>query len=188
MHVVDGGCGRCANFIVLRNASAVTCATSTLDFVLRKLGGPIVLANSRLPVNILHASNGRGLLADVRVTASHRSGKRPVMPRIYVFFRGRLVHNGHAAGVGTRGFGTFHSFGCPMLTSTNVRVGCGGIRVRARNAPRRLRPRCLLSAGVTVLGLFPNVRRGIITTVLTAGKLGTMILRACNSNGTPQGR
>lgn len=188
MRIVDRRCRRCANFIVLRNASAVTFATSTLDFVLRKLSGPIVLANSRLPVKILHASNGRGLVADVRVTSTHSEDNGPVIPRMYVFFRGQLVHNGHAAGVDTRGFGTFHSFGCPMLTRTKVRVGCGGIRVRVRKRGHRLRPRCLLSAGVTVLGLFPNVRRGIMATALTVRKLGTIMLRACNSNGTSHGR
>lgn len=137
---------------------------------------------------MLHASKGRGLVADVRVTVTRGGRKGTLIPRIYVFFRGRLVQKGHAAGVGTRGFGTFQSFGCPMLTRTKVRVGCGGMRVRIGKRRQRLGPRCLLSAGIIILGLFPNVRRGMITTVLGVRKLGTMMLRACNSNGTPQGR
>lgn len=188
MQVVCSACRQCGNFIVLRNASAVTFATSTLDFVLRKLDGPIVLANSRLPVKMLHASNGRGLVADVRVTTTRSGRNGPLIPRMYVFFRGRLVQNGHAAGVGTRGFGTFHSFGCPVLTRIKVRVGCGCSIVRAVRRGRRLGPRCLLSAGVTMLGLFPNVRRGMMTTALAVSKLETIMLRACNSNGTPHGR
>lgn len=182
------GCSSFSNFIVLRNASAVTCATSTLDFVLRGLDGPIVLANSRLPVNALQASNGRGLVATVRVTTTGGPSNATVIPRIYVFFRGRLVHNGHAAGVGTRGFGTFHSFGCPPLTQMNVRVGCRPGLVHGPSLDGPLGPRCLFSAGMMVLALFPKVRRNVISTLLRMPKLGTIMLGAFKSKGTPRGR
>lgn len=188
MGVVGCGCSCFSNFIVLRKASAVTCATSTLDFVLRGLDGPIVLANSRLPVKALHASKGRGLVATVRVTTTGGPSNATVIPRMYVFFRGRLVHNGHAAGVGTRGFGTFHSFGCPPLTQINVRVGCRPGLVHGPSPAGPLGPRCLFSGGIIVLALFPNVRRDVMASLLRIPKLGTIMVGAFNSKGTPRGR
>lgn len=184
MGVVTSGCRLCSNFIILRNASAVSFATSTLDFVLRGLDGPIVFANSRLPVNVLQASKGRGLVATVRVTTTGR-GNIPIIPRIYVFFRGSLLENGHADGVGTSGFGTFHSCGCPPLTRTNVCVGCSAKRICRPISEGPLGPRCLLSQGVTILGLFPKVSPRIIRDVLGVPKLGKIIVRAFKDNGTP---
>lgn len=183
---MTGGCGSCSKFIVLRNASAVTCASSTLDFVLRGLAGPIVLANDRLPVNRLHASNGRGLVATVRVTSTGSRGNEPVIPRMYVFFGNGLVENGHTVGVGTRKFRTFRSFGCPRLYSINVGFRCRGRRVLAPSCSGPVVPRLELSPGIVIFDLFPNVRSGVIHRIVRSPSLQNVIVHAFNSKGTPR--
>lgn len=175
MGIVQRRCSTFSKFVVTRNASAVTCATTTLSCVVRGSPGPVIVANTRHPVGLSVASTGAGLSSDFCCTYSSTSRKMRV-----IFSKG-IVTKAQTGGIQAGDCGTFSDVSFPCLTIVRSHQVLQCLPVLPCRGPIQF---CRgLDSDIFLLGLVPNVRPILLPMVFR--RCSTVVIRDFNINKVP---
>ncbi len=176
--------GKASNIMVTRNASAVRCATTTLDFV---LGAPIpvIVANTREDSSEPSDSTGVGLVSSMVTTGSS-------VTRMAMYVRkdlgsGCACLRGKAGMEGVRASeeSAFEDVGTRPVTGVRGGgIGVGPSCACAGHNRGRLRLGATVRSGMNFVGDFPKVSSSCVR-CRVSGKCGKLIVRKANLKRIP---
>lgn len=153
-------------FVILHGTDTMCYTASALSFMLENLNKPVIFTGSQLPIGVLRTDGKENLLTAIEVAAERRNNQ-PMVPEVCIFFQNRLFRGNRTSKHNAEYFNAFVSENYPPLAEAGISIhyNYGAIHYPVNEKP--LKVHLELSDEVTILKLFPGIRRELVHAVLT---------------------
>jgi L-asparaginase len=170
-------------FVILHGTDTMAFTASALSFMLENLGKPVILTGSQLPMEILRTDAKENLLTSIEIASSYRDGKA-LVPEVAIYFEYKLLRGNRTYKFNAEHFDAFRSDNYPPLGEIGVNIHIHSDRVLP-HSKASLKVQGRTGDGVSVLTLFPGIRRQEVERALRAEGLRVLLLRTYGAGNAP---
>ncbi len=172
-------------FVVLHGTDTMSYTASAMSFLLENLAKPVVFTGSQIPIGVLRTDGRENLITAIEI-AGARSGGRPTVPEVSLYFQNRLFRANRTSKRSAEALSAFRSDNYPPLASVGVNIAYNRPAILPppeEEAPLRVAGR--LADGVAVVKLFPGIDERILRAMLSAPGLRAVVLETFGSGNAP---
>ncbi len=170
-------------FVILHGTDTMAYTASALSFMFEGLGKPVILTGSQLPMEILRTDAKENLLTAIEIASSYEDGV-PLVPEVAIYFESKLLRGNRTYKFNAEHFDAFRSDNHPSLGTVGVRIQIHREYVLPLpKGPFRVRPS--LGDAISILTLFPGIRKQDVERVLTASGLKVLVLQTFGAGNAP---
>ncbi len=162
-------------FVVLHGTDTMCYTASALSFMLENLNKPVVFTGSQLPIGVLRTDGKENLLTAIEIAAEKRDNQ-PMVPEVSILFQNKLFRGNRTTKHNAEYFNAFRSENYPSLAEAGIRIhyNYGAIHYPVNERP--LRVHTSLDDHVTLIKLFPGMRRDVLHAMLSVPGLKGVVL------------
>ena len=103
-------------FVVLHGTDTMSYTASAMSFLLENLAKPVVFTGSQIPIGVLRTDGRENLITAIEI-AGARSGGRPTVPEVSLYFQNRLFRANRTSKRSAEALSAFRSDNYPPLAS-----------------------------------------------------------------------
>jgi len=174
-------------FIVLHGTDTMAYSASTLSFMLKDLGKPVVFTGSQLPIGVPRTDGKENLISAVEIAASRDEKGRPMVPEVCIYFDSHLMRGNRATKVSSENFNAFLSPNYPDLAEAGIEIRYNTRYIRhlpeGPLPPLTIRDR--LDTRVSILKIHPGITPKVVRYFLLSPETRAVILETYGSGNAP---
>lgn len=172
-------------FVVLHGTDTMSYTASALSFLFENLAKPVVFTGSQIPIGVLRTDGRENLITAIEI-AGARTGGRPTVPEVSLYFQNRLFRANRTSKRSAEELDAFRSYNYPPLAEVGVNIAynLAAILQPADPSPE-LRIAERLDEGVCIVKLFPGLSEGLLRTMLSAPGLKAVVLETYGAGNAP---
>jgi L-asparaginase len=155
-------------FVVLHGTDTMAYTASALAFLLRRLGKPVVVTGSQIPLGVLRSDGRQNLLTSVLVAA------REDVREVVLVFGSQILAGARAVKTSASGFEAFTSPNAAPLGSAGVLINIEEARLRGGIRGAVALP-LSLDANVALLRLYPGMPAALLRAAMAEPIKGLVI-------------
>jgi L-asparaginase len=155
-------------FVVLHGTDTMAYTASALAFLLRRLGKPVVVTGSQIPLGVLRSDGRQNLLTSVLVAA------RDDVREVVLVFGSQILAGARAVKASASGFEAFTSPNVAPLGSAGVLINIDVARLRGGARGAVALP-LALDANVALLRLYPGMPAALLRAAMAEPIKGLVI-------------
>jgi L-asparaginase len=155
-------------FVVLHGTDTMAYTASALAFLLRRLGKPVVITGSQIPLGVLRSDGRQNLLTSVLVAA------RGDVREVALVFGSKILAGARTVKASASGFEAFSSPNATPLGSAGVLIDIDAKRLRGGARGAVALP-ASLDAPVALLRLYPGMPASLLRAALAEPIKGLII-------------
>jgi len=173
-------------FVILHGTDTMAYTASALSFMFENLTKPVILTGSQLPIGQLRTDGKENLLTSIELAAAHHSDGTPKVPEVCIYFSGKLLRGNRSTKQNADGFNAFDSFNYPHLCEAGINFAFNYNNILKPDFSKPLKTHLKLDTGVVVLSFFPGIQDSVVSHVLDAPELRSIVMRTYGSGNAPQ--
>ncbi len=166
-------------FVVLHGSDTMAYSASALSFMLENLNKPVIFTGSQLPLGMVRSDGRENMITAIEIAAAYENDT-PVVPEVAVYFENRLLRGNRTFKYNAEHFEAFQSGNYPPLAEAGVHIRYHRNSILKPNF-RKLKVHKELDNNVTVLKLFPGLRREAVAAQLNIPGLKGVVLETYGS-------
>ncbi len=172
-------------FVILHGTDTMAFTASALSFMLEKLGKPVILTGSQLPIGVLRTDGRENLITSVEIAAAHDKDGNPMVPEVCIFFGQHLYRGNRTTKENAEKFNAFTSYNYPPLARAGINIDYFTDRILHPDPHAPLRLNTRIDNSVLALTLFPGIKESLIERVLQMSEIKGVIMRTYGSGNAP---
>lgn len=170
-------------FVVLHGTDTMAYTASALSFMLSGLNKPVIFTGAQLPITEPRSDARENLITALEL-ASARSGGKPLVPEVCIYFDYQLLRGNRSKKVESMQFDAFDSGNYPPLAKAGVKIDYDFSAIRPHeDTPLILRTK--IDTRISILKLFPGITAATIDAILGTEGLRAVILETYGSGNAP---
>jgi len=173
-------------FVILHGTDTMAYTASALSFMLENLTKPVVLTGSQLPINQLRTDGRENLVTSIEIAAARHADGTAMVPEVCIYFNGKLLRGNRSTKTNADGFNAFESFNYPHLADAGVSITYHEEHILKPDFAKPMAPHTAIDPNVVVFSLFPGLQERIISHVLDAPELRSIVMRSFGSGNAPK--
>jgi len=172
-------------FVVLHGTDTMSYTASALSFMFENLPKPVVFTGSQIPIGVMRTDGRENLITAIEI-AGARTGGRPEVPEVSLYFQNRLFRANRTTKRSAEALSAFRSYNYPPLAEVGVNIAYNfqAIMHPAETSPE-LRIATNLATGIGVIKLFPGLSEEILRSMLSSPALRAVVLETFGSGNAP---
>ncbi|MEL6538548.1 MAG: asparaginase [Bacteroidota bacterium] len=171
-------------FIVLHGTDTMSYSASALSFMLEGLNKPVIFTGSQLPIGAARSDARENLMSSLEIAAKKIEG-RPKVTEVCVYFSGMLLRGNRSRKVQSVHFDAFESENYPPLAQAGVTIDFNQRLLSPYQPNAQLIFRHRMDAHVTILKLFPGIRKEVVDCVLNTPGIKGVVVETYGSGNAP---
>jgi len=172
-------------FVVLHGTDTMSYTASALSFMLENLAKPVVFTGSQIPIGVLRTDGRENLITAIEIAGS-RTGGRPTVPEVSLYFQNRLFRANRTSKRSAEALSAFRSDNYPPLAEVGVNIDYNFPAIlRPAEPSAELRIATRLADGIAVIKLFPGLGEQMLRAMLTPPGLRAVVLETYGSGNAP---
>ena len=184
-HAYDG-------FVILHGTDTMAYTASALSFMLEGLDKPVILTGSQLPLCQLRTDGKENVITSIEMASAHLPDGTARVPEVCIYFGGHLMRGNRTTKQSAEAFNAFESFNYPHLAEAGVNIVYHDENI-LRPAPPGPGDHPLpfaptvapLDDSVIIVTLFPGLRDDLISHIIAAPGLRSIVMRTFGSGNAP---
>lgn len=173
-------------FVILHGTDTMAYSASAVSFMLRHLAKPVIFTGSQLPLGVLRSDAKENVINAIEIAAAQDEAGNPLVPEVCIFFETFLMRGNRTQKRSTDNFNAFRSYNYPNLAKSGVRIKYFPMSVLRDDSGKPLCVNTKVDDNVTVLSIFPGIRREVVESILNVPGLRGVVLRTYGSGNAPQ--
>ena len=186
VHIIANNYVRYDGFVILHGTDTMAYTASALSYMLENLTKPVILTGSQLPIGQLRTDGKENLITSIEIASAKHHDGRAVVPEVGIYFNGHLMRGNRCTKQSAENFNAFESFNYPHLADAGVNIDYYHHRILQPEWDKPMEPRFFLDPSVLVFTLFPGIQENLISNVLLAPNLRSIVMRTYGSGNAPQ--
>ena len=172
------------SFIILHGTDTMAYSASALSFMLDGLNKPVIFTGSQLPIGAARSDARENLMTSLEI-AGDRSQGNPRVAEVCLYFSGMLLRGNRARKVQSIHFDAFQSENYPPLAEAGVTIDYDDSAIGPCEPAATLKYRDQFDTRVSILKLFPGIRREVVECVLNTPGIRGVVLETYGSGNAP---
>ncbi len=173
-------------FVILHGTDTMAYTASALSFMLENLTKPVILTGSQLPINQLRTDGKENLITSIEIASATRPDGNAMVPEVCIYFSGKLLRGNRAVKNNADGFNAFESFNFPHLAEAGINIIYHEEYILTPDFNKPMIPHTGVDPNVIVFSLFPGLQEKIISRILEAPELRSIVMRSFGSGNAPK--
>ncbi len=173
-------------FVILHGTDTMAYTASALSFMLENLTKPVILTGSQLPINQLRTDGKENLITSIEIASDTHENGTAIVPEVCIYFSGKLLRGNRSTKNDADGFNAFDSYNFPHLAEAGIKITYNEDIILKPDFSKSMIPHTAVDPNVVVFSLFPGVQEKIITHVLEAPELRSIVMRSYGSGNAPR--
>lgn len=186
VRIISARYGQYDGFVILHGTDTMAYTASALSFMLENLTKPVVLTGSQLPINQLRTDGKENLITSIEIAAARHADNTAIVPEVCIYFNGKLLRGNRSTKTNADGFNAFESFNYSHLADAGVNIAYHEARILKPDFTKPMIPHMAIDPNVVVFSLFPGIQERIISHVLDAPELRSIVMRSFGSGNAPK--
>lgn len=170
-------------FVVLHGTDTMAYTASALSYMLQNLAKPVVFTGAQLPISEPRSDARENLITALEI-ASARSGSKPMVPEVCIYFDYELIRGNRAKKVESMHFDAFQSENYPALAKAGVKIDYNTAVIQPPSKGD-LKLLSKFNTNVSILKLFPGVNQDTVKSLLGNTALKALIVETFGSGNAP---
>tara|TARA_S200000501_G_C20531667_1_gene615934 strand:- start:107 stop:634 length:528 start_codon:yes stop_codon:yes gene_type:complete len=162
----------------------MACFASALSFMLEGLAKPIIFTGAQIPIGMLRSDARENFITSIEIAANQRNG-RLLIKEVCIYFNLRLFRGNCLQKMRSSTFADFDSQNYPLLAKSGIDISYNEAALAIPNGLLPLRLHKDFDDNVAVLKIFPDINKGVVTSVLNIKKLKGLIAETFGSGNIP---
>ena len=172
-------------FVVLHGTDTMSYTASALSFMLENLAKPVIFTGSQIPIGVLRTDGRENLITAIEI-AGARSGDRPAVPEVSLYFQNRLFRANRTTKRSAEALSAFRSYNYPPLAEVGVNISYNRPAILQPDAADpELRIAERLCDGIAVVKLFPGLGDRVLEAMLAAPGVRAVVLETYGAGNAP---
>jgi L-asparaginase len=171
-------------FVVLHGTDTMAYSASALSFMLQGLEKPVIFTGAQLPIGVLRTDGKENLITAIEIAAARENGL-PVVPEVCIYFENRLMRGNRTIKYSAEHFNAFASPNLPPLAEAGLQIRYNRNIIRYPTVRRPLDISGKFDTRVSILSLFPGIRRETVHSILHTAGLRGVILETYGTGNAP---
>jgi L-asparaginase len=177
--IIEKGYASYDGFVVLHGTDTMAYTAAALSFMLERLGKPVILTGSQVPLGAIRTDARRNLVTAIEMAAA----AKPVT-EVCIYFNSFLFRGNRSEKFTSSQFDAFHSLNYPSLAEAGVQIVYN--RKAALQRPRgRLKVHYGFDTAVVLIKLFPGLAPSALKTMLSDRRLKAAVFETYGSGNAP---
>jgi L-asparaginase len=151
--------------------------------MLENLGKPVIFTGAQLPISARRSDARENLITSIEI-ASSKTGSKPVVPEVCIYFNYLLFRGNRVKKVESNHFDAFRSENYPALAQSGVRIEFNHNFI-SKPAGKKLKVNTRLDTNVALIKLFPGINPGNVNSILKVKGLRGVVLETFGSGNVP---
>ena len=172
-------------FVLLHGTDTMAYTASALSFMLEGLAKPVILTGSQLPLCQLRTDGKENIITSIEIASAKRQDGTARVPEVCIYFSGHLMRGNRTTKQSAEEFNAFESFNYPHLADAGVNINYHDELILPHPAYRFSPLTTELDDNVIIFSLFPGVRDDLISHILAAPRLRSIVMRTFGSGNAP---
>ena len=181
---IAAGYDRYDGFVVLHGTDTMAYSASALSFMLQGLEKPVIFTGAQLPIGVLRTDGKENLITAIEIAAARENGL-PVVPEVCIYFENRLMRGNRTIKYSAEHFNAFASPNLPPLAEAGLQIRYNRNIIRYPTVRRPLDISGKFDTRVSILSLFPGIRRETVHSILHTAGLRGVILETYGTGNAP---
>ncbi len=182
--IIEDGYDQFDGFVILHGTDTMAYSASALSFMLENLRKPVIFTGSQLPIGLLRTDGKDNLITAIEIAAA-RSGNRPAVPEVCIYFDNKLTRGNRTTKMSAEHFDAFSSPNYPALAEAGLHLKYFDSAIRYIQAEKRLNVHKSLDTNVAILKLFPGISHRLIQAITNTDGLRGLIVETFGSGNAP---
>jgi len=181
---IAAGYDRYDGFVVLHGTDTMAYSASALSFMLSGLEKPVIFTGAQLPIGVLRTDGKENLITAIEIAAARENGL-PLVPEVCIYFENRLLRGNRTIKYSSEHFNAFASPNLPPLAEAGLQIRYNRNIIRYPTVRRPMEISGKFDTRVTILSLFPGIRRETVQSLLHTSGLRGLILETYGTGNAP---
>lgn len=183
-HLIEEHYERYDGFVILHGSDTLAYTASALSFILDRLGKPVILTGSQLPIGMIRTDARENLITAVEIAAL-QVDRKPVVQEVAVYFEYKLYRGNRTTKFSAEAFEAFLSPNYPVLAEAGVHIQFNNNALFRCPLPA-LKVAGRLDENVGILTLFPGITEVQVRAALSVPGQRALVLQTFGSGNAPQ--
>jgi len=171
-------------FVVLHGTDTMSYTASALSFLFENLAKPVVFTGSQIPIGVLRTDGRENLITAIEI-AGDRTGDRPTVPEVSLYFQNRLFRANRTTKRSAEALNAFRSYNYPPLAEVGVNIAYNLPAILAPAQEPELRVAERLADGIALVKLFPGIDERILRATFSAPGVQAVVLETFGAGNAP---
>jgi len=172
-------------FVLLHGTDTMAYTASALSFMLEGLAKPVILTGSQLPLCQLRTDGKENIITSIEMAAAKRQDGGARVPEVCIYFNGHLMRGNRTTKQSAEEFNAFESFNYPHLADAGISINYHDELIMPQPGYRFNPLTAKLDDSVIIFSLFPGVRDDLISHIIAAPQLRSIVMRTFGSGNAP---
>lgn len=185
VRIISDNYERYDGFVLLHGTDTMAFTASALSFMLENLGKPVIITGSQLPIGQLRTDGKENLLTSIEIAAARTPEGHPMVPEVCIFFESKLMRGNRTTKIDAEGYNAFRSYNFPTLATAGIHIIYDQHLIRRPEGARPFQAHFLMDTRISILTLFPGIRREYVEQSFQKPGLRAMIFKTYGSGNAP---
>lgn len=172
-------------FVVLHGTDTMAYTASSLSFMFERLGKPIILTGSQLPIGVPRTDGRENLISSVEIAAAKDSNGHARVPEVCIFFGGKLMRGNRATKVNAESFQAFRSPNLPPLAEAGINIRYNEALILRPETWDSMSLNTALDTRVSILKIHPGITPAVVRNILLGEQTRAVIIETYGSGNAP---
>lgn len=172
-------------FVILHGTDTMAYTASAVSLMIENLTKPIIFTGSQLPIGKLRTDGKENLITALEIAADKNSQGLPEVPEVCIYLQNLLMRGSRTTKVNVDNFSAFASPNYPYLSEAGVNIRYEEKLILKPNHEQSLQFHYNLDENVTILRLFPGIKKEAVDAVLNIPGLKGLIIQTFGSGNGP---
>jgi L-asparaginase len=182
--LIEANYDKYTGFVILHGTDTMPYTASALSFMLENLTKPVVFTGSQLPIGRLRTDGKENLISAIEIAAAMQNGE-PMVPEVSIFFQNRLYRGNRTLKYNSENFNAFYSPNYPTLATAGVYIKYNYEAIHYPTQVGKLKVYKGYNDNVTILKIFPGLKKKIIDATLNIEGLKALIIETFGAGNAP---
>ena len=150
-------------FVILHGSDTMAYTSSALSFMLENINKAVILTGSQLPIGIKRTDAKENLITAIEIAGSG------IINEVCVYFEYQLYRGSRVTKINADNFDAFQSPNYPILAKAGINIKYKKQYLKS-NSKDHVKFHLNLSNNVSILKMFPSIRKKVVTSILNSSK------------------
>ncbi|MEQ9230538.1 MAG: asparaginase [Cyclobacteriaceae bacterium] len=178
-YIIEENYSQYDGFVVLHGTDTMAYTASAVSFALQGLNKPVIFTGAQIPIGAIRSDARENLITALEI-ASSKSGDKPRVCEVCIYFNFVLLRANRSQKVNSSMFSAFHAENYPLLAESGISIEYN----EAALAPyqnSKLRIKNDFDPNVAILKIFPGITHQLVKSILGTEGLRGLILETYGS-------
>lgn len=172
-------------FVILHGTDTMAYTASIVSLMIDNLTKPIIFTGSQLPIGKLRTDGKENLITALEIAADKNKLGQPEIPEVCIYLQNLLMRGSRTTKVNVDNFSAFASPNYAYLAEAGVNIRYNEKLILKPDFERLTKFYYNLDENVTILHLFPGIKKDAVDAVLNIPSLKGLIMQTYGSGNGP---